>query len=169
MRYKHERGRRESALAFCLLQEMTGIADIRFEYNEHGKPSIIGHPDVHFNMSHCRCAVACAVDSVPVGIDIECTGRYKDSLARYTCSDAELAWIEEGEMELRNYGITEDNGGRDERFTVLWTKKEALLKLIGTGITSDIKNILHQYEGKVEYNTIIDAEGRYVCTEARWL
>lgn len=157
MRYKFEGGRRESALAFRLLQDMLreyrpgmDTSAIEFAVGEHGKPSLIGCPDIHFNISHCKYAVACAVDSRPVGIDIECRGRYKHSLAAYCMSPTEMEWID----------------GDDLRFTTLWTKKEALLKLLGTGITDDVKTILHHYEGMVDYDTTV--ADRYVCTLAQY-
>lgn len=163
MRYKFESGRRESALAFRLLQQMLSeydasidTANIEFEIAGHGKPFLRSHADVCFNLSHCKYAVACAVGSEPVGIDIECTGRYKQSLAEYCMSKDELEWIT----------ASSDATETDHRFTELWTRKEALLKLIGTGITDDVKNILHQYDGRVEYHTIFGSN--YVCTEAQF-
>lgn len=160
MRYKFESGRRESALAFRLLQQMLcefnpsiNVNDIEFDVNEHGKPSLRGHHDVHFNISHCKLAVACAVSDRPIGIDVECTGRYKHDLAAYCMSAEEVEWIEEGD-------------DADVRFTKLWTQKEALVKLLGTGITDDIKTILAKYDGQVDY-TIEYGKG-YVCTVAKY-
>lgn len=161
MRYKFESGRRESALAFRLLQQMVSEHDasidasrLEFETNEHGKPFLRSHSGVFFNLSHCKLAVACAVSDEPVGIDVECTGRYKHDLAAYCMSPEEVQWIESGD-------------DADKRFTLLWTKKEALLKLVGTGITDDVKTILSEYEGKVMFTTEY-GEG-YVCTVAKYV
>ena len=161
MRYKFESGRRESALAFLLLQEMSGLRDITFDIGEHGKPSIAGHPELHFNISHCSNGVACSVGSVPVGVDIECTGRYKEDLARYTLSDAELHTL-----YYMPDGTPRTAEDTDLQFTILWTQKEALLKLLGTGITDDLKSVLMDHEGKVRFHTIVNVEKGYVCTEA---
>lgn len=165
-RYKFEGGRRESALAFKLLQRLVGEvftdvdADtIEFEIGEHGKPSLRNHPEVCFNISHCSHAVACIVDTVPVGIDIECRGRYKHSLAAYCMSEKEMEWITE-------MGDDTANAETDLRFTTLWTQKEALLKLIGTGICDDVKTVLEQYSDKVVLTTV--AKETYVCTTARY-
>ena len=81
LRFKHEHGQRTCVLAYLLLKkalrEEYGITDNPvFEYGEHGKPAIAGHPDIHFNLSHCREAVACVVSSHPVGIDVEAVTRY---------------------------------------------------------------------------------------------
>lgn len=165
-RYKFEGGRRESALAFRLLQRLVGEVftdvdtnSIEFEIGEHGKPSLRNHPEVCFNISHCSHAVACIVDTVPVGIDIECRGRYKHSLAAYCMSEKEMEWITEK-------GDDANNSETDLRFTTLWTQKEALLKLIGTGICDDVKTVLEQYGDKVVLTTV--AKETYVCTTARY-
>lgn len=144
--YKFEQGRKECAVAYLLLCEMLrdnyGITEMpEFEYGEHGKPSIVGHPEIHFNFSHCKAAVACAVGSVPLGVDIECLGRWKESLGRYTLSDEEYDQV-----------ISAEN--TDEAFIQFWTKKEAVLKLTGEGITNDVKHILHKYNNvRIETQT----------------
>lgn len=157
MRYKFEGGRRESTLAFRLLQQMLAehyphvdASNVEFEVGEHGKPSLLHHPEIHFNLSHCKYAVACAVADSPVGIDIECRGRYKHDLAAYCMSESEVRWIE-----------SEDT---DMRFTMLWTKKEALLKLLGTGITDDIKTVLERYSDGIHFEVV--TSNNYVCTIA---
>ena len=160
LRIKNPSQQRESAMAYKLLQEMLsehyGIREpLAFDIGEHGKPSLAGHEDIHFNLSHCRRAVACVVDSHPVGVDIECLGRYKRPVAEHTMSEKELSEIAEGDADLV--------------FTVLWTKKEALMKLIGTGISDDKKTILDTYDGKVVFDTIVCRQAGYVCTHAHWL
>lgn len=156
LRYKYEGGKRESALAFRLLQYMlrdiptytdNDVSGLQFVIGEHGKPSLAHHPDVHFNLSHCRCAVACAVADRAVGIDIERIGRYNHNVAAYCMSPEELRWIEAEDTELR--------------FTTLWTKKEALVKLLGTGITDNLKTILAEHP-EVTCHAVQTDE--YVCT-----
>lgn len=134
LRFKFERGQRTCALAYLLLKralyEEFGINELPlFEYGEHGKPLLVGHPDIHFNLSHCREAVACVVSRRPVGIDVESVSRYKESVARYTMNDEELAMIEAAERP-------------EVAFIRLWTMKEARLKLTGEGITDDLKTAL---------------------------
>ena len=134
LRFRFERGQRTCALAYLLLKralhEEFDIDELpQFEYGEHGKPLLVGHPDIHFNLSHCREAVACVVSRRPVGIDVESVGRYKESVARYTMNDEELAMIEAAERP-------------EVAFIRLWTMKEARLKLTGEGITDDLKQAL---------------------------
>lgn len=157
--YRHEEDRRESALAFRLLQDMLGseygiLDEPRFITGEHGKPRLAGHPDIHFNLSHCRRAVACAVERLPVGVDIERTGRYTPRLAERVLSDD----------ELRAVAAASDP---DLLFTTLWTRKEALMKLLGTGITDDIRRVLHDYERSVNITTVSRPSRGYVCSVAQ--
>ena len=98
LKFKFELGQRLCVLAYQLLKqglrEEYGITENPvFEYNEHGKPSIVGHPEICFNLSHCKEAVVCAVSDKPVGIDVESIREYRDSLVHYTMNDEEIQEI----------------------------------------------------------------------------
>ncbi len=152
LRFKHEQGRRLCVLAYLLLKqglrEEYGIMDNPvFEYNEHGKPSIVGHPEIFFNLSHCKEAVACAISDQPVGIDAESVRSYKERLARYTMNDEEVRDIETSEQP-------------DTTFIRLWTMKEATMKLVGTGISKDMKSVIDT--DRYKYTTV-DRQ-RYIYT-----
>lgn len=157
LRFRHERGRRECAFSYLLLcralQEVYGIMEQpAFVYGEHGKPSLVGVPDVHFSLSHCRQAVVCAVSDRPVGIDVEGLGRFKPALARHVlCPD-----------EYRRV-VTADNP--DLLFTRFWTQKEAIVKLTGRGIDDDLKNLLFKYNNVCLHTSEHLAEG-YVVSVA---
>ena len=134
LQFKFEHGQRTCVLAYLLLKralrEQYGIDENPlFEYGEHGKPSIVGHPEIHFNVSHCREAVACAVSDHPVGIDVESIQRFNESLVRFTMNDEEVSQT----LSAPQPGIV---------FTRYWTMKEAYLKLTGEGITNEIKEVL---------------------------
>lgn len=141
-RLKHFRSRRESAAAFDLLREgllrTYGIKDFEFEYNENGKPFLLGHPEIHFNLSHCSTAVACALSQQPIGIDIERLGRYSEHLARHTMNEAEMAELLKASDDTEN-GFSE----RDQLFTCMWTQKEAISKLTGEGISTNVRHLLN--------------------------
>lgn len=145
-RYKLEGPRRQAVAAYLLLRkalrEMYGIHDAPvFEYDANGKPSILGHPEIFFNLSHCRKAVACVVADSPVGIDVEETCRFSDSIARYTLDDEEYESV-----------VKSDNPS--QAFIRLWTMKEALLKYTGEGLRRDIKTVLRlSPANKVEFLT----------------
>ena len=144
LKFKHEQGQRLCVLAYQLLkkglqQEYGIIENPIFEYNEHGKPSIVGHPEICFNLSHCKEAVVCVISDQPVGVDVESIREYKESLVRYTMNDEEIREIEPSE----NPAAT---------FIRLWTMKEATMKLIGTGISNDMKTVIDTT--KYKYTTV---------------
>ena len=144
LKFKYEQGQRLCVLAYLLLKqalrERYGITENPvFEYNEHGKPSIVGHPEIFFNLSHCKEAAICVVSDQPVGVDVEGIREYKESLVNYTMNDEEIAQIKSAE----NPAAT---------FIRLWTMKEATTKLIGTGISNDMKTVIDTL--KYKYTTV---------------
>lgn len=134
LRFKHAEGRVLCAQAYLLLQEafkqFVGheILD-EWQFTPEGKPFLSAYPDVHFNVSHCRKAVAVAVADRPIGVDVEAFGRYKESLAKHVLSAEECQLVQQSPSP-------------DEVFTRLWTQKEALVKCRGTGITDQLSTIL---------------------------
>ena len=152
LKFKFEQGQRLCVLAYQLLKqglrELYGITENPiFTYNEHGKPSIVGHPDIFFNLSHCKEAVICVISDQPVGVDVESIREYKGSLVNYTMNEAEIAEIQQAENPA-------------SRFIRLWTMKEATMKLIGTGISNDMKTVIDTT--KYKYTTV--DKQRYIYT-----
>ena len=114
------------------------IAKQKFAYTEYGKPYLLNFPDVHFNISHSGEYVACAVSDRPIGVDIQKIGEYNSDVAKRVCNVKELKQIE-------------DSLDKASEFTKLWTQKEAVLKMHGTGIaSSDIKDCLNNQDVQSE-------------------
>lgn len=129
LRYKHLLGQWTTLKSYEMLLDLlreTGYEpdDSAWQYNEYGKPFLPDGPA--FSLSHCRAGVAVVIDERPIGIDIETIRPYNDSLARRVMNEQEMRMID----------------GRAEAFTRLWTQKEAVLKLRGTGIVDDLKQVL---------------------------
>ena len=145
LRFRHELGRRTCAAAYLLLcrglRQEYGITELPlFEYGEHGKPYIVGHPEIHFNLSHSGTVALCAISDQPVGADVETNRKISPGLVNYTMSLNEQEQINTSPnptMQLLHF----------------WTKKEALLKLTGEGIRNDVKNVLAEAE-KYQFETI---------------
>ena len=153
--FHYERGQRTCVLAYLLLKkalrEEYGMTENPlFEYGEHGKPRIVGHPDIHFNLSHCREAVACAVSSHPVGVDIESVRHCREQLVAYTMNEREQALIAAAERP-------------DVAFTRLWTMKEARQKLTGQGISKGMPTVLDD-SNDYQFTTVERLERNYIYT-----
>lgn len=142
LRYKHTLGQFCCLKSWLMLKELSvfRIQDSDFLYNEHGKPSIEGGP--HFSISHCKAGIAVAVDEKPIGIDIEAIRHADEELIKRTMNEAERELVNEGMSELE----------RDRAFIRLWTQKEAVVKMQGTGITSfeQVQKILEIGDWKLE-------------------
>ena len=160
LRFKHEQGRKECAFSYLLLcqalREVYGITEQpQFSIGEHGKPSLVLETsDIHFNLSHCKSAIACVVAPFAVGVDIERIGRYDEALARHVLNDQEFAAVQQAsDPQLA--------------FTRYWTQKEAVVKLTGRGIDDDLKNILLKYKD-VALRTEESPDKGYVLTVASY-
>lgn len=160
--FKFMAGRVLCSKAYLLLKEGLreyGITeDVRFEYGAHEKPSLAGHPDIHFNLSHCPNGVLCVIDNEPVGCDIErIPDTLKMDLVRYCCCEAEVA------------GITSSEHPETE-FVRLWTMKESYLKLTGEGLRNDLKDLLTDFRrvSPVSFNTVIRSDRQFVYTVCRY-
>ena len=134
LRYRNELDQRLGIAAYRLLQDALldnyGIKDLpQFTYDQRGKPLLSGHPDIHFSLSHCREAVACAVNDQPVGIDIETLEHYSEEVAENVMSKEEMRQIKASP----NPALA---------FTRLWTMKESLYKLSGDDHDGDIRHML---------------------------
>ena len=144
LRYKHLFGQFACLKSWLMLKEMLkplGINDLTFSFNEHGKPYLERYPNIHFNLSHCKNGIAAAVDKAPIGIDIESFRHFDEALLRKTMNDEEI--------ELIN--ATPEP---PESFIAYWTKKEAVLKLRGTGISTDLYQVLDGMGYRLETHII---------------
>ena len=123
-----------------------------FLYNEHGAPRLEQGPC--FSISHCKHAVAVAISEKPVGIDIEHIRTAKPELVARTMNEQEQ-------------NVIWSAPSPDVAFTRLWTQKEAVLKMQGTGILSidGIKNTLVALE-HVDLQTKVHIDKQYAYTLA---
>lgn len=153
LKFKLVFGRFACLKSYLMLSELTGLTEFGFTYNEYGKPSIAGHPEIHFSISHCQHAIAVAVSDSPVGIDVESFRKADDALLHRTMNEDEIRMVEASDC-------------RERAFIELWTRKEAVFKLMGTGITDDILTVL---SGNAETETSVNDALKYVVSTAVYL
>lgn len=158
LRFRFESGRRLSLAAYLLLmeglqKEYSITEKPVFDYSGKGKPSIKGHPDIHFNFSHSGNIALCALSNQPVGADVETLRKITPSLIRFTMNDIEQTQIN-------------TSSNPTMQFLFYWTRKEALLKLTGDGIRNDIKDVLTEAD-KYHIETI--TTDPYIYSVANYL
>jgi 4'-phosphopantetheinyl transferase len=135
------------ALAKAALARYTGRSpsDVRFDRTcarcgePHGKPSIAGGGPGH-SVAHSGDLIAVAVAGAPVGVDVEqAEGRRHllggdgdpEALARLVLSEAEQASL--AALPAR---------GRARAFLVAWTRKEAVTKATGDGMSAAFSEVV---------------------------
>lgn len=118
-----------------MLSEVFRITYPKFAKEENGKPCL-ATKEAHFNISHSKNLIACAVDSKPIGIDIEAKRLVHTHLLRRVCTQDELAFIT-GNKES---AITKDHLSEEEsiKFLQVWTAKEAYIKYTGKGLGTEL-------------------------------
>lgn len=160
LRFKHTFGQFATLKSYLLLKEL--LVDGRlvepddpllFEYNSHGKPHLAEHPGIHFNISHCPNAIAVAVDDAPIGVDVERFVEPSESLLNYCMNDDEIHRVKEAEHP-------------EQQFAALWTQKEALFKLRGTGITRELRDVLANPHPDILLTTQLFVEQAFAFTLA---
>lgn len=154
--FKHTFGQFASLKSYImlasLLKETYGVEQFSMAVGEHGKPFLADHPDIHFNISHCRNAIAVAVSDRPVGIDVESLRTFSDALLDKTMNPMEKTDI----LSARSPQLA---------FAGYWTRKEAVFKLLGTGITDNLHGILTD---KTRTDTTFNPERGYAASVAMY-
>ena len=103
--------------------------ELSFGTGAHGKPFVVDHPEVQYNISHSGCYLVCAVSGVPVGIDIqEKRVIALDKLGRKVFSPE----------EYREFLKSED---KQDMFFRQWVKAESYIKWTGEGFSRDLTEL----------------------------
>ncbi len=103
--------------------------EVNFTFNEYGKPMVQG---IRFNQSHTRrYALFAFSNQGQLGIDIEHMRSIHDfdNVAKYALSEKEYTQLMSMPREIQIKG-----------FFVAWTRKEAIIKAIGKGLSIPLKS-----------------------------
>lgn len=133
-RFAFERDRQRYRAAHAQLRGLLGHAtgstpaSLRFSESPHGKPRLEAEGAPAFNLSHSADVGAFALTaSGEIGVDIEVLHRVDDLEAL-----SERCFTRAEQVELDRCGG--DPGARDLLFLQGWTRKEACLKAVGSGL-----------------------------------
>lgn len=100
---------------------------------EYGKPYLADHP-IYFNISHSQnVALMAFTRAGACGVDIEIPRNIKqiEGIAERVFSRSELHYL----------NITTNESEKQQRFYQLWTRKEAYIKMTGTGLFNAINTV----------------------------
>ena len=121
-RYRFEKDKLLSLAAGLLIRRAIGESPIIF--GEHDKP--YAESGVYFSVSHSGSVAAIAVDDVEVGLDVEqIPDESRLKIADRFYHPNERAYVRGAEDQCR-------------AFCEIWTRKEAVLKMTGEGISTDL-------------------------------
>ena len=116
--------------AGMLLREVLGVErSEELTKNEYGKPALAAG-GVEFNLSHSGRFCVLAVGDTPLGVDIEKISVADGSVAEKCYTKTEIAYL---------YG---KSGGQEERFALLWTRKESADEGDRNGVLSAARTVL---------------------------
>lgn len=157
LRFSHTLGRYCCLKSYEILMELLqewyiGTDNLQdatpeFLYNEYGAPYILNGP--FFSISHCKQGIAVVISDIPVGIDIEGLRKVDEGLIRKTMNTEE-------QMQIYSSNAPEIE------FIRLWTRKEAFVKMQGTGIISDMHTILSDISQPIHWTEYTNRDKRYV-------
>lgn len=124
----------------------TSPSDVIIDKDHNNKPVLPGK-SLFFNLTHSRDAFAFAIaENFHVGIDLENINRNLDLSSLFgTC------------LTSRERMFVEEIPDNPQRFFMLWTRKEAYLKALGTGITNNL--------GQINTFQQTDFMNRYYCED----
>ena len=99
-----------------------GVSDYSIEKTANGKPYLSGNP-MHFNISHSNGMTAVCVSDCEVGIDIQEIKQINPKIAQRFFTENEYEYF-------LQHG--------PEGFFTIWTRKESLLKYLGSTLADGI-------------------------------
>ncbi len=134
--FQHETAHR--LLSFALHREY-GIKEYRLTKNSYGKPFLDSHPNICFNLSHCKGMAVCALSDNTVGADCEPLRQVRPGVVRRVCADIEAEELKRAENS-------------DLHFTRLWTLKESFVKAVGRGVSYPMKNAVFSLDSGISTN-----------------
>lgn len=141
--------KKRSLLAGKLLSRMCEELEIdnpTYGATQKGKPVLVSHPDVAFNLSHSGEYVVLVYEKgIPsIGVDIQEIRKISESLKRRLLHEEECI-PEALSQEERNVLLNR-----------IWAIKESYVKMTGEGLSHDFRKLRVEFENK----TVTDENGK---------
>lgn len=126
---------------------------LTFSYEANHKPYLLSAPDYHFNFSHTKNMILCAISLQPVGADVEAIANAPFEVMGSVFHPAEIDYVRSAPTQ----------GNKNTRFFKIWTSKEAIIKYSGTGLTDDLPTI-NTLDAKYAPHFLSWEEGGCLCS-----
>ncbi|MGN1134138.1 MAG: 4'-phosphopantetheinyl transferase family protein [Oscillospiraceae bacterium] len=130
LRFVHITDRNTSVISYLLMlygiRDLFGIKDTELCYGSKGKPYCKNHPNIFFNISHCKNGCICAVGDNDLGADIQEKRSFNPRMLKKICTAEEE-------------NLINSSKDKEKAFTKMWTQKESYVKMKSCGISSDLK------------------------------
>lgn len=158
-RFLHWQDRQRTVLGYSLANYMLanagGLArkEIKLSFDYYGKPHF-PDPSLFFNLSHSGGWIACGVNSVPIGVDVE----------QIQEIDLKIAESFFAPIEVQDLFALPEEVRRDYFFT-LWTLKESYIKAIGKGVSIPLDSFWFRVsaDGEISFGSKDDQRDWKFC------
>ncbi len=120
LKFKHDLNKNQCIVAYLLLEyglksEFDVNPPLNISNDIYDKPYLPDYPQIHFNISHCKTGIACALSQNPIGADIQDFREYNPKAAKKLCNREQ--WLEISQLS-----------NPEVEFTKLWTRFESVYK-----------------------------------------
>ncbi len=142
-------------LARFSLSTLSGLSpfELVFGSDARQKPILLSLNNFHFNLSHTQSFVLCGISNDDaIGVDVEKITTAPIKVMKQVFHPEEILYVESAPAFER-----------DQRFYMIWTRKEAYTKQLGTGLSgvlsayntlsSTLSSVLHTWR-----------HGNYICS-----
>lgn len=138
---------RRAVLRLLMANELDVLPDqVEFITGINGKPHLVNSKGIHFNCSHSSKFAVIVIANQQIGIDIE-----------YINDDFDYEGVAEHSFSTRELAVLRCSTKPIRDFFMIWTRKEAFLKALGTGIGQDI-NLLNCLDGVQPVPSVLTLE-----------
>lgn len=110
----------------------TPVKQITYIKNDHGKPALNHENPIYFNLSHSQDMAILAISKYSdIGVDVE---YYKskatwEKIAKRFFTETEVSFL-----------LNQPEDRQEKLFFQIWTRKEAYIKAIGTGLSTPLSS-----------------------------
>ncbi len=111
-------------------EKILELSLIEFFYGKYHEPYLLNYPHLHVSISHSHQFAVAVIADFRIGIDLEKVLKPEPSLLQYFFSTQEQQY-------LQNFSHT----AFEQEATILWTRKEAISKLLKLGGNLDFREV----------------------------